>query len=176
MTDTATASVPAGEAEPRGVPGFSGVSQQASATMRRLLAQLSRRGAREPHVARVYDGCEDGRPWFDPGHPVIVDADERARILQLLRRGGTVLHAAAPLRDELSGEEGAVPGDLRSDGSWIWSDAAAYYLDNHWIAPDPLLIAHFANTRPVALTDDTWRRLYTAIRPDLWRGSTWPLD
>jgi len=149
---------------------------QASAAVRRLLEQMSLLSAREPRVARVYDGCTEGQPWFDAEHPVIVDAHERERILRLLRGGSVVLHAAGPLRDEINGQDGAVPGDLRSDGVWIWSDAVAYYLDNHRIAPDPELMAHIATTKPAALTDETWRRLYSAIRPDTWEGMTWPLD
>lgn len=150
--------------------------QHTSAAMQRLAKQLPLRGAPEPHVARVYDGCEDGRPWFDSEHPVIVDASERARVLRLLQGGGIILRAESRLRDEISGEDGIVPGDLRSDGRWIWSDAAAYYLENHWLAPDPDLIRHLAITRSRALTDSTWRRLYNAIRPDVWEGKTWPLD
>lgn len=155
---------------------LSGVARQAFAAPHRLLRQWPLRGAKEPRIARVYDGCRDGRPWFDAEHAVITDADVRERVLRLLRGGAVVLHAASPLRDELTGEDGAVPGDLRSDGTWIWSDAVAYYLDSHWLVPDPELITHLATAKPIALTDETWRRLYTAIRPDLWRGITWPLD
>lgn len=148
----------------------------ASIRVRRMLEQVSLRRIREPRVARVYDGCQDGRPWFDAQHPVIVDPGERERVLSLLRGGGIILHAASQLRDEASHEDNAVPGDLRSDGVWIWSDAAAYYLENHWIAPDPDLVAHLATAKPLALTDDVWRRVYAAIRPDTWEGMIWPLD
>lgn len=151
-------------------------ARQASSSMRRMLEQLSPRHPREPQVARVYDGCDNGRPWFDAQHAVIIDPKERERMLRLLAGGGIVLRAATLLRDEINGEEAAVPADLRSDGTWIWSDAAAYYLDNHWLAPDPELVAHLAAKKPVALTDNTWRRLYAALRPDTWEGTTWPLD
>lgn len=177
MSDTATTPPPTGESRSLGVRRrHADAAQQASATVRRLLEQLSLRRTREPRVALVYDGCEEGRPWFDAEHAVIVDARERERILRLLRSGEIVLHAAALLRDEINSDESAVPGDLRSDGMWIWSDAVAYYLENHWIAPDPDLVTHLASAKPVALTDDTWRRLYAAIRPDTWEGMTWPLD
>lgn len=177
MSDTATTRSSTGEPVSLGVlRRHADAFQQASAIARRLLEQLSLRRTREPRVARVYDGCEKGRPWFDAKHTVIVDSSERERILHLLSGGGIVLHAAALVRDEISSEESAVPGDLRSDGNWIWSDAAAYYLENYWIAPDPDLIAHLSAAKPLALRDETWRRLYAAVRPDTWEGMTWPLD
>lgn len=150
--------------------------QRATAPVRRVLEQLALHSARDPRVARVYDGCDGGRPWFDAEHAVIVDAQERAELTDLTRRGEIVLHSATLLRDEITGEEGAVPGDLRSNGSWIWSDAVTYYLDNHWIAPDPELIAHLATAKTAALTHERWLRLYAAIRPDSWEEMTWPLD
>lgn len=152
------------------------MKERASATVRRLFDQLSLHGARDPRIARVYDGCTDGRPWFDAEHPVIVDAAERDSILRLLRGGGIVLHSDAHIRDEISGEDGIVSADLRSNGIWIWSDAAAYYLENHWMAPDADLVAHLSTTKPLALNDDTWQRLYAAIRSGSWEGMTWPLD
>jgi hypothetical protein len=35
-----------------------------------------------------------------------------------------------------------VPVSFRTDGFWIWSDAATYYLRRHGLAPDPELLAH----------------------------------
>jgi len=176
MSEAATATPSERAASGSIVRPAAAAAQHASATVRRLLEQLSLRSAREPRIARVYDGCTDGRPWFDAEHPVIVDAHERELILGRLRAGGIILRAAGPLRDEINGQHRTVPADLRSDGVWIWSDAVSYYLDNHWIAPDPELMAHLATSKPAALTDDTWRRLYSAIRPDTWEGTTWPLD
>jgi hypothetical protein len=36
----------------------------------------------------------------------------------------------------------AVPASFRTDGTWVWSDAAAYYLDAHGLRPDPDLLDH----------------------------------
>lgn len=137
----------------------------------------TRRRMPPPRVARVFDGQRDGTPWFAADHPVIVDQHEREELLALLRSGSIVVRATQPLRDDLGDVDAAVPADLRSDGAWIWSDAVAYYLEHHWIAPDPELVAHLRAAGPAAPIDaETWRRLSAAIRPDAWEGTTWPLD
>ncbi|TPW76684.1 hypothetical protein [Schumannella sp. 10F1B-5-1] len=136
-----------------------------------------RRTPPPPRVARVFDGHRDGIPSFAPERPVIVDQAERDALLTLLRSGSVLVHASRPLRDDLGDLDAAVPADLRSDGTWIWSDAVAYYLEHHWIAPDTELVAHLRAAGPAAPLDAaTWRRLSAAIRPDAWEGTTWPLD
>lgn len=128
-------------------------------------------------VARVFDGQRDGAPWFAPEHPVIVDPGERAHVLTLLRSGSVILHAAQKLRDHVGDRDAAVPASLRSDGVWIWSDACAYFLERYWIAPDAELVRHLRTAGPAVPVDaKTWRRLSAAIRPDAWKGMTWPLD
>ncbi|MGO2665450.1 hypothetical protein [Mycetocola reblochoni] len=128
-----------------------------------------------PRVARVFDGCSDGKPWFAAARPLVVDERERAELLALLATGTPLLRSAA-LRDAVTGEESAVPAGLRSDGVWIWSDASAYYVDQHWIAPDPELVAHLrVSGEPTPVDAPTRRRLYAALRPDNWESTTWPL-
>lgn len=153
-------------------------AQRIRGLLRVIAARLpARRRMVPPRVARVFDGQRDGTPWFAADHPVIVDQHERDALLALLRSGSIVVHASQPLRDDLGDVEAAVPADLRSDGAWIWSDAVAYYLEHHWIAPDPELVAHLRAAGPAAPIDaETWRRLSAAIRPDAWEGTTWPLD
>ncbi len=36
----------------------------------------------------------------------------------------------------------AVPLNFRTDGSWVWPGAVAYYLREHGISPDPELVEH----------------------------------
>ena len=49
------------------------------------------------------------------------------------------------MADILSPERGdVVPLHLRTDGTWVWSDAAAYYLEKYGLAPDPGLAAHLS--------------------------------
>ncbi|MFF0909622.1 hypothetical protein ACFWZW_02895 [Microbacterium enclense] len=156
-----------------------GASAAGGGTRGGLLGRVARRLRPSPRtrVARVFDGQRDGTPWFAPEHPVIVDPGEREDVLGLLRSGAVILHAAQRLRDHVGGQEAAVPASLRSDGVWIWSDACAYFLDRYWIAPDAELVRHLRTAGPALPVDaKTWRRLSAAIRPDAWKGMTWPLD
>lgn len=75
MSDTAIAPAPIRNSRMAGVPPRY-ARPPASGSVRRLLDQLPLRGAREPRVARVFDGCNQGRPLFDAQHPMIVDAKE----------------------------------------------------------------------------------------------------
>lgn len=159
-------------------PATPGGARRIRSLLRDVAGRLStRRMTPPPRVARVFDGQRDGTPWFAADHPVIVDQPERDALLALLRSGSVLVHASQRLRDDLGDVDAAVPADLRSDGTWIWSDAVAYYLEHHWIAPDPELVAHLRVGGPAVPIDaKTWRRLSAAIRPDAWEGTTWPLD
>ena len=144
-----------------------------------LFGRVARRLRPSPltMVARVFDGQRDGAPWFAPEHPVIVDPVEREDVLGLLRSGAVILHAAQKLRDHVAELDAAVPASLRSDGVWVWSDACAYFLERYWIAPDAELVRHLRTAGPPRpVNAKTWRRLSAAIRPDAWKGTTWPLD
>jgi hypothetical protein len=178
-SDAVTDERPAGEPErPAGEPAPAPEQGRVRALLRDLARRLPlRRTPAPPRVARVFDGHRDGIPCFAPERPVIVDRAERDALLTLLRSGSVLVHAARPLRDDLGDVDAAVPADLRSDGTWIWSDAVGYYLEHHWIAPDAELVAHLRTAGPASPIDaDTWRRLSAAIRPDAWEGTTWPLD
>ncbi|HEY2441838.1 MAG TPA: hypothetical protein VGI31_01760 [Streptosporangiaceae bacterium] len=95
-------------------------------------------------IARVFDFAKPGTgPGFHPGHRVITDSAERDRMLQYLTSGTPVLHTTARTRDVLDPGAGqVVPGSFRTDGEWIWTDAAAYYLEQRGLAPDEDLAAH----------------------------------
>ncbi|GAA4613326.1 hypothetical protein [Saccharopolyspora hordei] len=92
-------------------------------------------------VARAFDGATASGPWFDPGHELVVDPAERRRLLDFLAAGDVVLTADALLPDVFTGTT-AVPASLRSDGTWVWSEATQYYLDRYRLAPDPELAEH----------------------------------
>ncbi|GAB3466955.1 hypothetical protein [Actinophytocola sediminis] len=128
-------------------------------------------------VARTFDGASpDGGPWFDPGHELVVDAEECQRLLDFLAGGEVVLAAEVRLPDLLTGTAGAVPTDLRSDGTWVWSAAARYYLDRHRLAPDADLAAHAATSPPGGRLSPLDRyRVRAALTPTdeetpLWRA------
>jgi len=95
-------------------------------------------------VAPVFDGADDTRgPWFAAGHPAVPDRAERAWLLQALRAAPVIVWTSTAMTDVLDPRAGAVvPRHLRSDGRWVWSEAVAFYLEQHGLAPDPRLTAH----------------------------------
>jgi len=95
-------------------------------------------------VARVFDFVKpDTGPGFLPGHKVVADEAERERLLQYLAGGTPVLYTTARSSDVLDPQAGeVVPASFRTDGEWIWTDAVAFYLEHHGLAPDEELAAH----------------------------------
>ncbi|MEU4556219.1 hypothetical protein [Micromonospora violae] len=94
-----------------------------------------------PLVARVYDTFdpEDG-PAFAPDHPRL-EGDERDQILEYLADGAPLLITPTRSRDVVDPAAGeVVPTGFFTDGHWIWTDAAAYYLRTYGLAPDPDLL------------------------------------
>jgi hypothetical protein len=68
---------------------------------------------------------------------------EVARLVSYLRGGEPLLVTTARMPDVVNRARGAVvPMNFRTDGRWIWSDAAIYYLERYGLAPDPELVAH----------------------------------
>lgn len=128
-------------------------------------------------IARAFDGASpDGGPWFEPSHELVVDVDERQRLLDFLDGGEVVLATDVRMADVLTASAGAVPADLRSDGSWVWSDASRYYLDRHRLAPDAELTEHALRNRPgTRLTPLARHHVRAALDPNsqdepLWRA------
>ena len=95
-------------------------------------------------VARVFDFAKpDTGPGFEPEHRVVTDSAERDRMLRYLTSGTPVLYTTARTEDVIYPAAGhVVPCSFRTDGEWIWTDAVAYYLKQHGLAPDEDLAAH----------------------------------
>lgn len=131
-------------------------------------------------VARVFDlGETSAWPSFAADHARIVDPAERSRVLsyldaaaELVATGGTGVDVVEPRRGAV------VPMSLRTDGTWIWSDAVAYYLREHHLAPDPRLLAHLwrAGGRPPALGAASLLRVMDALTDPSRLGSSWSTD
>jgi hypothetical protein len=134
----------AGEAVPRVEVYTVGVQPPVYQTAARgagslLWASRPNPGAR---VARVFDDVNAGVGSIRPDHPRI-DSPERERLLRYLSAGEPLLATSALDDDVVAPELGhVVPVSFRTDGHWIWSDAAGYYLQRHGLAPDPGLLAH----------------------------------
>lgn len=90
-----------------------------------------------PRLARVLPETSDAE------QPRIADGLERHRLATYLESAEAILIADVLGDDVLDPPRGAVvPLDIRTDGTWMWSDALAYYVREHGIAPEPDLRRH----------------------------------
>jgi hypothetical protein len=97
----------------------------------------------------------------------VSDDAERRRLLDFLESGAVILDVGARSTDLLEPRRaGAVPLVFRTDGTWIWSDAVAYYLRWHRVAPEPDLAAHIraCDYRPAQPPGDTRQSALAALR------------
>ncbi|MFC3452619.1 hypothetical protein [Amycolatopsis speibonae] len=98
----------------------------------------------EIKVARIFDEVDpETGPRFEPDRAKITDEDTRNALISYLGSGTALLVTTAMLEDVVDTAQGAVvPTSFRTDGTWVWTDAVAYYLEHHQLAPDPELVAH----------------------------------
>ncbi|MYW90101.1 hypothetical protein G3I59_05570 [Amycolatopsis rubida] len=95
----------------------------------------------ELRTPRVYDGFDEA------GNPVVereaLSAEERERVLGYLDSAPVILASRSKDTDVFDpSRTDAVPLNFRTDGSWVWPGAVAYYLREHGISPDPELVGH----------------------------------
>ncbi|MGW4396403.1 hypothetical protein ACWEHA_14015 [Amycolatopsis nivea] len=95
----------------------------------------------ELRTPRVYDGLDEA------GNPVVereaLPAEERERVLAYLDSAPVILASRSKDTDAFDpSRTDAVPLNFRTDGSWVWPGAVAYYLREHGISPDPELVGH----------------------------------
>ncbi|MEO3830194.1 SseB family protein [Actinomadura sp. B10D3] len=102
------------------------------------------RGVAPPEIdgfrfARLVDGIdEDGQGILAPERSRIDDPQERQRILGYLRGGAPVMLIPGFATDLFDpSKQQVVPMSTRTDGRWVWSDGAEYYLETYGIAPEP---------------------------------------
>jgi hypothetical protein len=80
---------------------------------------------------------------FRADHPQLADDAERRRLLDYLASGEPLLLTTARMEDVVERARGlVVPVNFRTDGSWVWTDSSAYYLDQYGLVPDQELVAH----------------------------------
>ena len=92
-------------------------------------------------IAKVFDGADDGVPYYLPDHPRLTPA-ERAQPLAYLAAGTALLVTTASEPDFVEPSRGeVVPMNFRTDGTWVWNDALAYYLAEYGLAPEPEFLA-----------------------------------
>jgi hypothetical protein len=94
-------------------------------------------------VARVFDSYDpELGGQFTVDHPVLSEGDELAQVLSYLEAGSVLLATTAREPDVFDEEAGpVVPMTFRTDGRWIWTDAAAYYLRTYALSPDTDMLA-----------------------------------
>ena len=93
-----------------------------------------------------------------PGGPVSIAAGlspdaavlaDGAKVLTYLESGVPLAVTDATAADTVDPSQGeTVPLSVRTDGSWIWSDAAGHYLRHYGLSPDPYLVAHIRAAGP----------------------------
>jgi hypothetical protein len=89
-------------------------------------------------VAPTFDTIDmDGIPAFSADRPRL-DEQEATAVAAYLA-SGLLLAPSAELATDRPDHE-VVPTGLRGDGSWVWSEAAHYYLTELGVAPDPELL------------------------------------
>ncbi len=112
-----------------------------------------------PRPARVYDSrTAKGRAAFSPTRRRVLGSARRADILRYLGQARMVVRASGRMPDPITGAaEPVVPLSFRTDGTWVWSDATAYYLATFGIAPELEFLCHLeqrAADGPPAVPDD----------------------
>ena len=95
-------------------------------------------------VAAVFDAVDDeGRPYFSADRRRVVDPGEREALAKYLESAPLVVRASGFEVDPLNPGAGrVVPLGYRTDGVWVWQQAAAYYLRSRGAAPDEDLVRH----------------------------------
>ncbi|MFC4913240.1 hypothetical protein [Actinomadura gamaensis] len=108
-------------------------------------------------------------PDLAPSRPP-VPADQRDTVLAYLEQAPVVYPGGAPGPDLLDdAHPSVVPSGYRTDGTWLWPEATAYYLRTHNVAPDPALVAHI-QANNAHLPDVSPETLSTAVRTLVQNG------
>ena len=102
-------------------------------------------------VTPVFDAVDEaGRPYFSPDRWRVLDGAERARLVGYLSGAPVAVRAYGLEPDPLDPSRGpAVPIGYRTDGVWVWQEAAEYYLGRLGVAPEDEFLAHIQESRYV---------------------------
>jgi hypothetical protein len=106
-------------------------------------------------LARVFDGENpSGSPWFSPGRLRIPEPVRRERLAAYLSGGRLVVRATGRMVDPLDPSRGpVVPLSYRTDGTWVWQEALAYYVRSRGVAPEMALLCHIEERGYAPVTD-----------------------
>jgi hypothetical protein len=97
----------------------------------------------EINVAAIFDEVDsETGPHFDTDHPRLAK-DEADKVAKYLYSGEPLLVTTERMDDVVDPAlTYSVPMSFRTDGTWIWTEAAAYYVERHLLEPDAGLLAH----------------------------------
>jgi len=105
-------------------------------------------------IATVFDEVHaDAGPRFRPDHPLL-EEEEAGEVATYLYQGEPLLVTTARMDDvKDSSRSNSVPMSFRTDGTWIWTEASAYYLEHYRLEPDVGLLGHIRanNYKPPAV-------------------------
>jgi hypothetical protein len=135
----------AGEVDPQVEVYQSGHQIPAYQQFARSGGELLWAAADDPGIqlAAVFDEFDSELgPSFHRNHPSLADS-EVEKVAQYLYAGEPLLIAPGLMDDVVDGSrECCVPMSLRTDGTWIWNEASAYYAEEHRLEPHAGLLAH----------------------------------
>lgn len=102
----------------------------------------------ELRVARPYDATLPF-PGYPSGYPTFTDRptvsdEERDRLSAYLETAPVVVSQDGRPVPDLFDQTGTatIPREYRTDGTWVWPAAVAYYLREHKVAPERDLVEH----------------------------------
>ncbi|MEU5941335.1 hypothetical protein ABZ807_19595 [Micromonospora sp. NPDC047548] len=91
--------------------------------------------ASPPRMAPLPDDIVGAHRAASAGDGARLDEPERSAVLAYLDAGVPLLIAHHTTDDVLDPRQAQVPVAYRTDGEWIWGDAAAYYLKRYGLIP-----------------------------------------
>ncbi len=128
----------------------------------------ARRPRNELVVVDVFDDVVDGVGAFSSDHTTIPDT-EREELVSYLENGTAVLETFGYIDDVIdSTVKATVPTTVRTDGQFVWSDATAYYLRHHALAPQAEFLEHItsADSAPEPVDSDVLLRATRLINSE----------
>jgi hypothetical protein len=94
-------------------------------------------------LAKTFDGVDPKSGPYFSGRSIVVDPEEKRRLIAYLDGAPLIRHAPGFTIDEVDQSKGeVVPIGTATDGVWIWDIEISYYLKTYGYAPDPEFYEH----------------------------------
>jgi hypothetical protein len=165
-----------GQLDESGVPGEAIVEVYGSGTELPALQRAAQFAGELISAETTLDGFQfadvfDGEPGEDglPQSLEHVTPEEAQGLVDYLLGGTPLLVADSQGEDVLDPSRGeVVPLHLRTDGTWVWSDASAYYLREHLVAPPADFRTHLQTVpkRPARVGDVTLHQVVAWLQSE----------